>query len=532
MHSRALARLSALVSVLSCSACAANLPDKQCHENTDCSEHGWGYICRSDRYCERLTCESTEECQQQLGVLASCHESGRCEQLREHEACSRYYPSKGEWGPDTVAIGHITDPNSGSQSLREAAARLAFETANGAGGLGEMANGGKHFGLVMCTHATDRSDVEEIAEYLSSELQVPAILGPATSSAVKLAIKPVLKADSVMVTPSATSVRLSLWDTKGVLWSTAPNDCYQVGSMVAYMKMAGIQRAAIIYDNDDYGEPFALAFSRQFDPDRETGKSVIIPIESDSSQRDVRDREISEHTSAAMTFLGTGSPDSADPTTALVFISAYDSDAKSFLSTFGELRKDGDLTLAFLTDGAAKQEVAVAAPPQLVADNVIRGTRPPAATRSDFVFDTFASRFGDQVNEDPFTAHAWDAAWLVIYGAAWSYSNDGKVSGHGIAEGLRDHIVNQGATKVDLTARTWQPDIFSLDSAVDLAGASGELAFNSRGELIGDIRAEIWSIATGPDGANKLELLGLAPQAEMEEVDECLKEAGVTPGTD
>ena len=95
----------------------------------------------------------------------------------------------------------------------------------------------------------------------------------------------------------------------------------------------------------------------------------------------------------------------------------------------------------FLSDGAYYIDIF-----EDVADydflfEQVRGTRP--TTVPGTVYDSFSASYaaafgGQDPSEAAFTAYAYDAAWLMLYGTAWSMYQEGDITGIGIGRGLRN----------------------------------------------------------------------------------------------
>ena len=66
----------------------------------------------------------------------------------------------------------------------------------------------------------------------------------------------------------------------------------------------------------------------------------------------------------------------------------------------------------------------------------VRGTAP--AVPSGDIYDFFASSYrseyeGDDAAASSYTSYAYDAAWLALYGTAWSLASEGAITGLGAA---------------------------------------------------------------------------------------------------
>ena len=190
------------------------------------------------------------------------------------------------------------------------------------------------------------------------------------------------------------------------------------------------------------------------------------------------------------------SSDNADFTSFLVQTTATADLEDAFVNTLGDPMMGGGL---FFPDAGFDISVLEGSVGQSAAVfEKIRGTRPAPADGP--IFNAFAasfvSNFGSDPNASGFTANSFDAAWLVLYGAAWSRANEGRISGLGVARGLRQ--VSAG-TSVDITPSNWQQVVDSFDrgEAVNVRGASGSLDYNpTTEETVAPI--ELWRVAADP----------------------------------
>jgi ABC-type branched-subunit amino acid transport system substrate-binding protein len=152
----------------------------------------------------------------------------------------------------------------------------------------------------------------------------------------------------------------------------------------------------------------------------------------------------------------------------------------------------------FLTEAAANQAVLDGAAEAAGLFPRIRGTRPAPLDPSEYVYASFVAGYrAEYGGEDPaaatYSAHAYDAAWLALYSAAWSALHLGAVRGPGMARGLR-HL---GAGEpTPLLPSSWKGAQAALRAgrSLDLRGASGDLAYDLATRApAGSI--EIWGVA-------------------------------------
>jgi branched-chain amino acid transport system substrate-binding protein len=234
----------------------------------------------------------------------------------------------------------------------------------------------------------------------------------------------------------------------------------------------------VVRENGAYGEGLAAVFASRFGEGR--GSSELLALGSDG--------QIGATAAAAA---GHGVQE-------VLFISSQQEWVTRFLDTSGGLAAY-DTQHLFLTDAAANLSVFSAASNATALFPRIRGTRPAPRSLDDYVYATFVANYkAEYGGEDPtgnaFAAHAYDAGWLVLYGAAWSLLRDGAITGTGISRGLR-HV--SGGAPMSVIPPSWPAVVaaFRVGRGIDVSGASGELNFDPvTRETTAPI--EIWTVAS------------------------------------
>ena len=129
----------------------------------------------------------------------------------------------------------------------------------------------------------------------------------------------------------------------------------------------------------------------------------------------------------------------------------------------------------------------------------IRGTRPAPLDPSDYVYASFVAGYraeygGENPTAATYSAHAYDAAWLALYGAAWSALRTGQVTGPG--HGARPAAPRRGATPTPMLPSSWKAALAALRAgrSLDLRGASGELDYDLATRAPSGA-IEIWGVA-------------------------------------
>jgi branched-chain amino acid transport system substrate-binding protein len=154
----------------------------------------------------------------------------------------------------------------------------------------------------------------------------------------------------------------------------------------------------------------------------------------------------------------------------------------------------------FLTDAAANQAVLDGATGATAIFPHIRGTRPAPRDPNDYIYASLTADYRTEYGEDAaataFSAHSYDAAWLVLYGAAWSLLQNRNISALGVARGLRR--LSDGA-RTPIIPASWPTVVtaFREGRSVDVSGASGELDFDP---LTREVAAplEVWTVSGTP----------------------------------
>lgn len=433
-------------------------------------------------------CGSTAQCREAFGFGSVCGDDGLCRAAETNPRCTRTYPEDLLENPqahaDTLVFGNLMDRSLETHRARERSAELAARQANESDGFD-----GRSFGIVFCT-IEENGDLDSLsradaavasAEYLVEQLGVPAIVGPPASSDAQAAFTALRDSGTVFISPSATSPALTDIDVTsptdedpGLLWRTAPPDSLQGAVIAGDMEMRGVTDVAVIHASGAYGEGLAREFERGF-----SGNVTLFPFD-DATARDSAVAEVGADASYGEA----------------LFISSQTTDSIAFLNA-SALLSGYDGKGIFLTDGAANADFldgtrssASARFPQ------VRGTRPAAA--SGFVYDAFVASYGgaydgEDVRTFSFTAQAYDAAWMVIYGMVWSLANEGGVDGTTIARGFREL---SGGREFEVRPASFQGIVqaFREGSSVDLVGASGSLDYDPATEET-TAPIQVWTIS-------------------------------------
>ncbi len=438
-------------------------------------------------------CSTNADCRAENGFGSVCGDDGLCATVEAHPRCQLTYPDDlyDRMDEFSVIMGNLMSRNLETHQARERSARLAFVQANESDGLA-----GEDVGLILCT-IEENSDFDDLARrdaaqaaaiWLSQEVGVPGIVGPAASSdtqAVFTALQDA-DADTVIISPSATSVTLVELDgvspsdeNPELLWRTCPPDSAQGIALADDLIARGVMSVAAVVESGAYGESLLNVFLAAY---RERGGDLagtahIFTAESGSSR--------SEQIALA----------GAETTSEVLFISSQAADTVALMSAIAVDSNFDDKSI-LLPDGGASSEVIMAVPSDF--DNRVRGTRPAPA--SGAIYDTFlgayASEYAGQSPADfTFTAHAYDAAWMLLYGAAYASAQEEAITGTTIARGMRQ-LSGDGVSETRLVGSSWPTARSAFRTAgrqLNIAGASGDLDYDpDTEETTGTI--EYWGV--------------------------------------
>ncbi|MCA9705786.1 MAG: ABC transporter substrate-binding protein [Myxococcales bacterium] len=450
MAARCLARLVPLLLAGGAGACSLTAVDfTPCEHNAECRDaFGWGHVCNTEGLCD------------QAPTPSRCRKTIPEDLLQDPQAYA-----------DRLLVGSVYDDV--AFDLEEKSIELAIRQANDAEGLQ-----GQLFGYVHCTNVEgsfDELDQEtanvEMARYLAEQIGVPALVGPASSGRTEAAYVALAGTDTLIISPSATSPALTALDglspsdaSPGLLWRTAPPDSLQGVAIAVDMEQRGVTQVAVIHQSGPYGEGLAEAFANAF------GGQVDLYAFDDAS---LRDEQIVD---AGAQLAAVAAPDVAEA----LFISSEKSDTVAFLNGIGTNPDYGAVGL-FLPDGGFDVAIFEQATEGASRFDAVRGSRPSPADTESLTYKAFVSAFSSAYGESPetsgFTPYAFDASWLVIYGMAWSQLRTGRLSGTGIAQGLRR--VSDGEA-LPIRPTSWPSVVanFGAGRGIDVEGASGALDYD------------------------------------------------------
>lgn len=423
----------------------------------------------------RDDCSDSNECRGLFGAGFYCADTGLCESVLT-ERCPEMFPADAADDTDAVLFGTIFARTTPNQQARERAARLAVDGINERSGID-----GRRVALLHC----DADTATDAADYLVTQVQVPAIIGPSSSSETEAAFSAHRDAGVLFMTPSATAIQLRDIDpvTPGRLWRTAPPDDLQAQVILDDMQARGLTRVSVVSkQNDTYAQSLSILL-QQGAADR----SITV-------QETPQFGDLDAIAGAASSALGSAPPD------AVVFLSFRVGDAAAFLDAATQPAYESlDI---YLTDAAANEELLTRTSAGDAVLGQVRLTRPAAPSTvitSEFV-SSYTAEFGEPPLQFSFTAHTYDAAAMVILGAGFALGESDVLVGDDIARGIAQ--LSGGAQTRELVSASFTAAIEDLRSgtALDIVGASGELDYDPTTEELSTATYEILTITPMPRG--------------------------------
>lgn len=425
------------------------------------------------------------------GGLSECVTSGDCGAdsvctsgycLPQPAGCGQVVGATSSANP--IALGAVVPLTNASgaseiEQQRLNALKLALDEVNALEGVG-----GRQFVLYICDTQANVDNAKTQASWLVNDKQVVAVFSAGSAQTIGISSITIPK-NVLLMSHTATSAAFTALDDKnggtvGLVWRTTPSDLLQ-GRVIADVlsgttaindpgsTFASPAKVGVAYVNDTYGQGLYSALL-----DRLTTKTL-------TGAQYERNKDVS----GAVSRLAEAKPD-------LTVLAGFTEDNARLLqaaSAAGVSVANGNRW--FLTDaskdptlltslGTSKSEIVGA-----------YGTAPASARPQDSVYQLFNSRFVTAYKTDPaqfsFTAHAYDAMYLVTLGAAYAVGNDLKnpqpVTGTRIAEGLTKVTPATGQTVTSYSLGPVQftnaRDDLRAGKTINVKGASGDLDFNN-----------------------------------------------------
>lgn len=507
--------LGSLVCVVpACSLLVESSPT-QCQTDADCYSRGGSFatsLCISGRCLgpegggvDAGSCVTNAECTTKLGAPSLCRKRDRvCARILTPECPATSGDTQDDDAIILGALNSVSGPNGTSGIARQRSLELALSEIK-ASVVGIRASAGGKARPLVFVECDDSADSLVPARHLVEDLQLPAIVGIASSTRViDVATRYTIPAGVLLISPVATSPAITSLEDNDLLWRTSPSDTVQ--ALALNDQLAALEtkyradnavpaatkiRIAVVYIADSYGLGLYEALTRD-------GK--------------INGRPIGDPTNSGLVTALSYPPSPTDlsaqvanlldqpqrPTIVVAFGSA-----EIITKLVPPLEAGWGTTaprpLYLFSDAVQKNELL-----ELVASNNalrkrIRGTV-PGAPRSSNAFKSFVAKYeGAYGGPAPSVfgmAGTYDSAFLLGYllAAAGEQPITGDVLQRGFARLVTGTKIEAGGTNMNkgLAALT-------APGSFDFEGASGPLDFDlATGEATSNV--DVWCVSKGTAG--------------------------------
>ena len=400
------------------------------------------------------------------------------------DTCSRIHgvPLENALDENTILIGSVL-PLTGQLDLLgpflDQAVELAVSEINGIGGLG-----GKKIAVLSCDSGTDPGVAIVSAAHLVSVARVPAIIGPVSSEiTIEVFNRVAYPAGVLLVSPVAASPVMETLETDGLLWRTAPSATRLGYAFGEYLVGRDFEKVFVVNREDTWGTSM-----------REAMQSVFCPLAdcADSSRfrslvYDTQNVAFSQ--SQVLVEVQAFDPD-------VVVLISYIQDGIAFLNAAAAAT---DNVRDFITPDGLRDQLALryVASQEVLCRLFGMSFVPPAGA----VYESFRIRFESKwfVPPAPYTASAYDAAYLLGYAMSVALQGGGELTGARIGAGMGRLSSGQ---RIEAGTGQWNTGRQALarseDATIDYAGASGDVDFDPEtGSVNGDVEGWHFNLDEG-----------------------------------
>jgi ABC-type branched-subunit amino acid transport system substrate-binding protein len=343
---------------------------------------------------------------------------------------------------------------------------------------GGFADGGK-LEYVIRDDGTNPNQANQVDTDLVNNAKVAAIMGHCSSGATIPGASISIPAKVVLMSPSATSPRVTEINDNDFVFRTAPSDALQgvLLAKLAYDK--GYKKISIIARNDAYGGGLATEMKNAFE--RLGGQVAKVTLYEES---------VTDYT-AQITEASQDKPD------AISIISFQEVQALLI-----QMVKAGVTNFDLFADGTKDQtnfdELAKVIDPELLKDKT--GSAPASAqTDGSAKFESLYKAYRVKKNQPQeevfvYTGNTYDAIFLLALAMQKAALDQKKLSGETIRDSLRAVANSPGEI---IGVGDWKKAVELLKQGKDInyEGASGAVDFDKHGDVLSPAR--IWSLVNG-----------------------------------
>lgn len=464
-------------------------------------------------------CSTDDKCQEEYGFGSYCADGGICEQRTREEMLSDPC-GFGTTGPafqeGTRHIGvTLKMTEADSNTLIEPVKRaidLAIEDINTTRGVD-----GHKYAAIYCDNEGKTDRAIRAAEHLA-DLGLEAMVGPGFSShTLEAAPDAIVPNDIMMITPSATSPRISGIDDKNLVWRTAPSDVLQgkqLSKLVKHIQTEKENGNLLGVGGEDgtaklgmsnrkesaYAKGLKNAVISDFSSEFLDGQNFFTATHPNPSRLDGDP----DYSSIAQTISGEA-PD-------VMMVWGVDEVWDVIWNALQAGRNSSSLGSTIFVTGDGAKRSAIAA--QIAQDNQenngetlkgrVWGTSPGTLAPDDYEpYKLFQFRwnnasfdgpdFGDASNH-AFISYGYDAVYLFAFASAAANSFEGKA----MADAM-NRVTDPDSQKIMANQSDFQTGVTELNGggSINFQGATGPLKFDENGDPK-NATIELWCFQDAP----------------------------------
>jgi len=482
----------------------------QCESDTDCADFP-GTVCTESKVCGATSCTTNQECAK-LGAYQVCQkQTGVCTDLRSSECAV----VEGDYAHDEAFLFGVVVPTEGEaaptgRSITNAVRLAVDEFEKTANGLPPVSEGSSRrpLAFVACNDNGDANTAVSAARHLTS-VGVPAIIGAAFSGiTIKMATEVTIPAQTLVISPSATSVALTDLADKGLVWRTSPSDVYQAQAMVQYVETVEeavreelmLQpmdkvRLAILHKGDAYGSGLGKAIEKDLTLNGAPAlgaSNINHYLRFDYGDPDHPSQNPPKYEQAV--------EEALELSPHIILILGTTEAVINVLPPIEEGWQGADRPRYALSDGCVVSPLWSYVSTNTELRRRVTGT---IAGTTNTLFQGFRSEYSTQFKDGTSpdvvgTAGAYDATYLLAYSAV--SLGDAPITGPALAEGLKRMVPPGDHVEVGTEDMNKAFNGLQSGGSIDFSGASGPLNFDvATGEAPSDI--QIWCLPVEPNGA-------------------------------
>lgn len=383
------------------------------------------------------------------------------------EAASSEPDEANEAAGDAIKIGALMPMTGDLQAFGETSLsgiELAIEEINGAGGVL-----GRPLDISTGDTQTAAQPSIDAAQKLVSVEGVGAIIGALSSGNTIPVAESITKDNGIpQISSASTSPVITDLDDGDFLFRTVPSDAFQGIALAEITQEQGLERLAIIYVNNDYGQGLAESFQTAFEA---AGGTVTASVPYEQGQASYRGELQRLAGAEAEALLLIGYPENG-------------------ITVLKQALEGGFFDRFVFTDGMKAPEVIEAIGADFLEGTF--GTVAQAATESDAYArftNAYEARYGE-LPPKPYIDTAYDALMVL----ALAIEQAGETTGPAVRDAIRE-VAN--APGIEIKPGEWAKasEAIANGEDIDYVGASGTLDFDDNGDVGGSFAH--WAIQGG-----------------------------------